>query len=182
DIQMPVMDGLEATRQIRADPQLRHNLVIAMTANAWDEDRERCLAAGMNDFLSKPVKPDELISTLDRWLAFHVSSPVDMQVLAGLSGGDVDRSVELATPLVERLRVELSDIGLALAAGDLLAIQRLAHNMRDGARQIGVSRMEDNCEWLENQLSDDALWQAYPRIRQMERILVQIVQQLQLNS
>lgn len=182
DIQMPVMDGLEATRLIRADPQLRHNLVIAMTANAWDEDRERCLAAGMNDFLSKPVKPDELISTLDRWLAFHISSPVDMQVLARLSGGDVGKSIELATPLVARLRVELIDIGLALAAGDLVSIRRLAHNMRDGARQIGVSRMDDNCEWLENQLSADTLWQAYPRIRQMERILVQIVQQLQLNS
>ncbi len=68
DMQMPEMDGLEATRRIRAMPEFMLLPIIAMTANAFAEDRERCLAAGMNDFLTKPVEPDELKSLLLRQL------------------------------------------------------------------------------------------------------------------
>src|SRR5574343_149742 len=69
DMQMPKMDGLEATRQIRAQPQHAALPIIAMTANAFAEDRERCLKAGMKDFLSKPVEPDDLKLLLLRYLA-----------------------------------------------------------------------------------------------------------------
>jgi len=68
DVQMPVMDGLEACRHIRNDQKTAHLPILAMTANAFAEDRERCLAAGMNDHISKPVNPGTLIDTLRRWL------------------------------------------------------------------------------------------------------------------
>jgi signal transduction histidine kinase/CheY-like chemotaxis protein len=68
DVQMPRMDGLEATRRIRAEPSLADTTIIAMTANAWSEDRAACLAAGMNDFVTKPVEPGRLFSTLARWV------------------------------------------------------------------------------------------------------------------
>ena len=66
DIQMPEMDGLEATRIIRTSHSAQP-LIIAMTANAARKDREECLAAGMNDYLSKPVNLDELVNMLEKW-------------------------------------------------------------------------------------------------------------------
>jgi CheY-like chemotaxis protein/anti-sigma regulatory factor (Ser/Thr protein kinase) len=69
DMQMPDMDGMEATRRIRAAGRGAHIPVLAMTANAFAEDRARCLEAGMNDFLVKPVDPDVLYETVLKWLA-----------------------------------------------------------------------------------------------------------------
>lgn len=69
DIQMPVMDGLEATRLIRANPQRSDALIIAVTANADQHHKDLCRDAGMNDFLAKPIDPEQLVSTLLKWLA-----------------------------------------------------------------------------------------------------------------
>ena len=69
DVQMPVMDGLEATRQIRANPALSSNRVIGLTANAGPEDQAGCFEAGMNDFVSKPIDPDRLLAVLAASLA-----------------------------------------------------------------------------------------------------------------
>jgi len=68
DIQMPVMDGFEATRQIRAQHRFKDLPVIAMTAHALKGDRERCIFSGMNDHIAKPIDPEVLFSTLDKWL------------------------------------------------------------------------------------------------------------------
>ena len=68
DMQMPNVDGLEATRQLRQTTAYRHTPIIAMTANAFSEDRHRCLDAGMNDFLTKPFVPDSLYRMLLKWL------------------------------------------------------------------------------------------------------------------
>jgi two-component system sensor histidine kinase/response regulator len=76
DMQMPEMDGLEATRRLRAMPELEALPIVAMTANAMHSDREQCLEAGMVDFISKPIEPDELWRALLRWVpARHATSP-----------------------------------------------------------------------------------------------------------
>jgi CheY-like chemotaxis protein len=68
DVQMPVLDGLEATRLIRKEPRWKGLPIVAMTAHAMNGDKERCLEAGMNGYISKPVHPSLLLSTVDEFL------------------------------------------------------------------------------------------------------------------
>ena len=67
DMQMPEMDGPSATRAIRRIERLQGLCIVAMTANAMEQDRQACLAAGMNDYLAKPIEPDELRAVMLRW-------------------------------------------------------------------------------------------------------------------
>jgi len=76
DVQMPVMDGLEATRQIRANPDLEDNYIIAMTANARGEDKAHCFEAGMNDFLSKPVFAEHLYTAIAKGMGLSAAAKV----------------------------------------------------------------------------------------------------------
>ncbi len=183
DMQMPVMDGLEATRIIREDPDLDGTLIIAMTANAWNEDRERCLSAGMDDFLSKPVRPTQMMSVLNRWLLQNQAPAIDLAFLTELYAGDGSRVRNTVERFVSMCRDELVQLQAAIGQHDLEGICALCHKLKSGARQIGAAAFADHCENLEQQAKDGSLvtGAALRCVRRMEKLLGQIAQQLQLN-
>ena len=71
DVQMPRMDGFEATQKLRQDPEFKHTPIIALTALAMPSDREHCLAAGMDEYMSKPVNLKTLVKTIQKFLSFR---------------------------------------------------------------------------------------------------------------
>ena len=163
DMQMPEMDGLEATRAIRALPGWSGTPILAMTANAFGEDRQRCLDAGMNDHVAKPVDPDVLYTTMQRWLGTPASPPPPAVAappadqggasrLAGLGaipGLDPEIGLKSLNHRQERYVVMLGKLVCAhagdmgklrekLAAGDWAEARRLAHSLKGVAATLGA--------------------------------------------
>ncbi|MDB5851426.1 MAG: hypothetical protein JWP29_5178, partial [Rhodoferax sp.] len=166
DVQMPRMDGLEATRVLRQDPHMADLPIIAMTANAFSEDRQACLDAGMNGHLAKPVDPRVLHEALLRWLPSRTRLAVPAppsaaavvrgpeEQLAGIRGLDLAITYEqcankpaLAVRVLRQFLTHYRNAGAALMdylhAGELEEPRRKLHSLRGAAGAVGAVQVLD---------------------------------------
>jgi CheY-like chemotaxis protein len=143
DVQMPEMDGLEATRIIREMEahSTRRLPVIAVTAHTMDEDRQRCLDAGMDDYVRKPIDPAELEAAIERW----TGELPDFEPQRALELVEGDRSVlaSVVKHFLEQTPEHLEAIRRALDAGDATTLERSAHTMEGAAVSLAMPRVRD---------------------------------------
>jgi len=174
DMQMPVMDGLDATRAIRLQPKFQSLPIIAMTANVMASDRDKCTEAGMDDHLSKPIDPEALFATLLRWIkprdshsaseASNLSSkspdaaPATDDVVLQISGVDTKTALRRTGGNPKRYEMLLrkfaetkatDEIRAALAAGDMSTAQRVAHSLKGAAANLGAIAVAEEAAKVE---------------------------------
>lgn len=177
DMQMPVMDGITATQHIRQLRNGEKTPILAMTANAFDDDRNACLAAGMNDHIPKPVNPDVLFAALARWLsadlqAYPVSDeskpeqvepePETLAEIAGLDYAFGLRAVRGRASSYERLLGKFANnhtgdferIRLEMAAANHDEARRLAHSLKGAAGALGAQEIQKLAAELESAIRD----------------------------
>ncbi|MBB5206072.1 PAS domain S-box-containing protein [Inhella inkyongensis] len=168
DMQMPVMDGLTATRRLRTDARWQQLPVLAMTANARSEDRELCMDAGMNEHLSKPIDPTALMEALQRWLPAPVRLQLDglaLDEVRARVGGDEGRLRDLLLRFAAGQRDALAVAQQALSEGDSASAERRVHTLRGLAATVGARQLPEMLETLEQTLHQGQapaapLWQA----------------------
>jgi CheY-like chemotaxis protein len=176
DLQMPQMDGFTATRLLRADPKFQALPIIAMTAHALVEEQQRCLEAGMNDHVSKPIDPDALFATLTRWVkprqvpttgvAARPAKPADEIILPEIEGVDVANGLKrvagnerLYRDLLLQFAAKHSDVHAqilaAIESGGHKVAKRIVHTVKGVAGNIGLRPVFAAAEKLERAINEE---------------------------
>ncbi|HEY4101223.1 MAG TPA: response regulator [Gemmatimonadales bacterium] len=185
DVQMPEMDGFEATAAIRRSEagSGRHIPIIALTAHAMKGDRDKCLASGMDAYLSKPVHPRELLAAIDELVLRGGSTPVQPEPVepveheSALDGvGVMDRvegDVDLLRELVALFHAEAvrtrARLHTALEEGDARRVERLAHALKGSASNLGGVTVARIAQTLEAMGRDNVLTGGTARLAQLDR-------------
>jgi two-component system sensor histidine kinase/response regulator len=175
DLQMPEMDGFTATGYIRAQPRLQSLPIIAMTAHALVEERQRCLQAGMNDHLSKPIDPDALFATLLRWakprrlqaagIEARSAKATDEVILPEIHGVDSEEGLKrvaenkqlyrnLLTQFAAKQVSAADRILAALESGDRDQAERIAHSLKGAAGNLGINHISHAAGILEKAIRE----------------------------
>jgi two-component system sensor histidine kinase/response regulator len=184
DCQMPVMDGLTATAELRRREQNAGGArlpIIALTANAMEGERERCLAAGMDDFLSKPFSQQQLAALLKRWLALHVlpeSERREGSRLPLIDAGVLRNIAALARPALLNSMIELylqhspplvTAIEMAVASGQLEALQEALHTFKSSTANLGGLRLATLTKECEVLAREGGIAKAAPTVQRIRR-------------
>jgi CheY-like chemotaxis protein/HPt (histidine-containing phosphotransfer) domain-containing protein len=186
DVQMPEMDGLEATRRILERwPEGERPWIVAMTAEAMSGDRERCLAAGMNDYVAKPIRVDELVAAIKRTPRRAVAVParpapgpadgaIDRRALERLADG-VGGDDQFVTDLIAQFAEDAPGLLAAARAGldraDAEAVRRAAHTLKSNAATFGAGALAERSRELEDAAKRGALDDGPERIGAIQREL-----------
>ncbi|MFO1081639.1 MAG: PAS-domain containing protein [Reyranellaceae bacterium] len=155
DIHMPDMDGFELTRHIRAEEALggagRHTPIIALTANALKGEADRCAAAGMDGYLTKPLTLDRLRAEIERWLGAPAAEPAEPAIDRGVVGQLFGENPAMIDRVLTRFRAAGATLvaDIAAAAADPSALLDLAHKLKGAARAAGATRLGDLAGRLE---------------------------------
>lgn len=199
DTQMPVMDGLEATRRIRKTAELAGQRIIAMTGNVTTEDRNQCLAVGMDDFIPKPIDPNQMYLILAKWLVDKSglqgdkikeavekkellsaeSLPVDIAILYQMFHNDTVLVRKFGFKFIEVANDTLTEMKIAQSKKDLPALGCLGHKLKSSARTIGALSFADLCVELEKASINNNWFDAELLLAKISLLLVQITQQLE---
>ena len=195
DMQMPVMDGITATREIRKNPLFAKLPIIALTANVYVSEQNAFLAAGMNDHIGKPLDPDRLVATLAKWIRptrtkesslppLKVASvPVPLPDLPGVKVAESVRriggNVALYYSLLEKFRTNqrnaVKTIREALASNDPKTSERLAHTLRGIAGNLGAEYLQNQAELLEKNIKNGTLDDVEPLLEQIDQELNKLI-------
>jgi CheY-like chemotaxis protein/HPt (histidine-containing phosphotransfer) domain-containing protein len=160
DLHMPGMDGFALTRQLRAreaEDGGARTPIVAVTANAMRGEEERCLAAGMDAYLAKPVAIDRLRATLERWLPMDDGAPapggagdaIDRSVLDSWLGGDRAGIEALLTKFRDSVIESERAIDAAWRTADLAGLAAAAHRLKGAAQAVGATRLGAAADGLE---------------------------------
>ena len=162
DVQMPEMDGYEATAGIRSrEGTGRRTPIIAMTANAMQGDREKALEAGMDDYIAKPVRREDLDAVLRRWIPRpepparddREAPAVDLSVLESRRGpqrdGEPDKLARVVDLFIEDVPVRLESLRRAVEKGEAQKVEETAHLLKGGSGYMGAARMAEICTRLQ---------------------------------
>jgi CheY-like chemotaxis protein len=165
DCHMPEMDGYEATAEVRRREAGtgRHTPIIAMTANAMEGDRDRCLEAGMDDYVAKPVRMEQLRDTLLRWYVRGESTPseskvsadggpspvLDLDQLRQSGGEDREFTLQILDEYLTTLDRRLDMIDQSAGAGDMASLRFHAHGLKGVSRTIGAATLGEILEEIE---------------------------------
>ena len=176
DVQMPEMDGFAAARELRRRGAVVP--IVALTANALAGDRERCLAAGMDDYLSKPLIEEELMRVLHRFLPHDDGAPLDAQTVERLREVGPEFLREIATIYLDDAPARLAAVREAVRKQDPHAVATAAHAFKSGSGNIGATRVHDLCADLEAMGREGDLARAAETVAELEREAARVEQAL----